>query len=411
MKIAIKKSSMLPHQRQFWESKSFMTLLVGGYGCGKTYIGAMRMLWLSYVNRPYPNLYVSPNYKQAERTIVFTLEDILTRARIPYSYNKSKFELYIPGWQGLIWVASGEKPNSLKGPNIAAAGIDEPFIQKKETFDVVLSRVRENKAAHNELFMTGTPEELNWGYDVAKNEEGMYDIEVINGRTTDNTHLSRQFVTMLENAYDENQVAAYMDGKFINLSTGRVYLYFDRSKDEQEWTPKEGDQVEAGIDFNVDYMTAELFFRRGNVIHFIDEIRMVDADTYALATAIKERYPGITLYPDASGSSRKTSAPKTDHMILRDAKFKVHSPSKNPPVKDRVNAVNNMLRNRRITISKKCKHLIKDLEQLGWKNGDVDKSNIKLTHASDAAGYAISYLFPVKVERDFTKPQPRAWRP
>jgi len=127
--------------------------------------------------------------------------------------------------------------------------------------------------------------------------------------------------------------------------------------------------------------------------------------------AIKERYPGITLYPDASGSSRKTSAPKTDHMILRDAKFKVHSPSKNPPVKDRVNAVNNMLRNRRITISKKCKHLIKDLEQLGWKNGDVDKSNIKLTHASDAAGYAISYLFPVKVERDFTKPQPRAWRP
>jgi len=31
MKIAIKKSSMLPHQQEFWESKSFMTLLVGGY--------------------------------------------------------------------------------------------------------------------------------------------------------------------------------------------------------------------------------------------------------------------------------------------------------------------------------------------------------------------------------------------
>lgn len=411
MNIAIKKSSMLPHQRQFWESRSFMKLLVGGYGCGKTYIGALRMLWLSYVNRPYPNLYVSPNYQQAERTITFTLQEILTRAGVTYVYNKTAHEIRIPSWQGLIWIASGDNPNSLKGPNVAAAGIDEPFIQKKATFDVILSRVRENKAAHNEIFLTGTPEQLNWGYDVARNEEGMYDIEVINGRTEDNSHLSEQFIGMLKSAYDENQVAAYMEGKFVNLASGRVYQYFERLLDGKEMQPEEGDVVEAGIDFNVDYMTAELFFRRGNRVHFFDEIRMVDADTYALAEVLHERYPGITLYPDASGNSRKTSAPKTDHMILRDRKFRVHAPTKNPAVRDRVNAVNNMQRNRRITVGKACRHLMKDFEQLGWKNGDIDKSDIKLTHASDAAGYALSYLFPVKIEREYSNVQPRAWRP
>ena len=40
-------SLMLPHQRAFWQLPNFIKLLVGGYGCGKTRIGALRSIWSS----------------------------------------------------------------------------------------------------------------------------------------------------------------------------------------------------------------------------------------------------------------------------------------------------------------------------------------------------------------------------
>jgi len=411
MRFQIDKRRMLPHQREFWELPNYVKLLVGGYGSGKTHIGAVRSIWNSYVNAPLPHLSISPTFKTARKTVIISIGELLDKAGVRYTYHKTNHEFHIHNWNGRIWIASGDEPDSLKGPNLATIGIDEPFIQKKEVFDIALSRLRHPAATVRELFMTGTPEELNWGYEVAENAEGRYDLGVVIGRTRDNTHLPGQFIDTLESAYDDNQRAAYMEGKFVNLTAGRVYRYFERRLDCRAGGPLPGERVEGGIDFNVDYMTAELFVQRGGGLHFFEEVRMADADTYALAEVLHQKYPGITLYPDASGSSRRTSSPKTDHMILREKGFRVLSPKSNPPVRDRVNAVNNMARNRLLTIGD-CPHLLKDFEQVVWKNGEVDKrSDPRLTHASDAAGYAINYLFPVKVERLYTAPQPTAWRP
>ena len=405
MKFAIDRGRMLPHQRAWWELPHFFKLLVGGYGCGKTHIGALRMLYLSYINRPYPVLYVSPTYPQARRTIAYTLEILLSTAKVRYDYNRTHHEFFIPGWKGTIWIASGEIPNSLKGPNVAAAGIDEPFIQSKETFDVVISRVRENKASLREIFLTGTPEQLNWGYDVAMNDTQAYDLGLIYGRTGDNHHLPPDFVDRLRNAYDENQQAAYLDGIFVNLTKGRVYSYFDRHKHVDRQEIGSDQTVFAGIDFNVDFMSAELFIINENKPHFFDEIRLADSNTYALAERLKEKHPGITVYPDASGNSRKSSSTKTDHTILRDAGFRVIATAKNPAVRDRVNAVQGKLRKGELTIGN-CPHLIKDLERVVWKNGDIDKTTDKaLTHASDSAGYPLNYLFPVRIDRPYEQPQ------
>lgn len=408
MEFRIDKANMLPHQREFWELPNEIKLLVGGYGSGKTHIGALRSIYDSYLNAPVPHLYISPTYKQARRTVIISIKELLDRAKVRYKYNVNDHIFDIKSWNGQIWIGSGDEPDSLKGPNLATIGIDEPFIQRKEVFEVALSRLRHPGAALRELFMTGTPEQLNWGYDVAQNDEKKYNLGLVIGRTRDNSHLPESFVTMLENAYDENQRAAYMNGAFVNLTAGRVYSYFERKAAVDTGPVGADEQVEAGIDFNVDYMSAELFVRRKNAIHVFEEIRMVDADTYALAELLHSKYPGITLYPDASGSSRKTSAKKTDHTILRDRGFRVLAPKSNAPVRDRVNAVNNMLRTGRLTVGN-CPHLIKDFERVVWKNGDQDKnSDAKLTHASDAIGYAINYLYPVKVERNYE--QPKIWR-
>jgi len=67
----------------------------------------------------------------------------------------------------------------------------------------------------------------------------------------------------------------------------------------------------------------------------------------------------------------------------------------NPAERDRINAVNAMIKNskgdvRTFVNPAKCKNLIRDFEQVAYKDGttqiDKDKHS-DMTHPSDAAGY------------------------
>ena len=198
-----------------------------------------------------------------------------------------------------------------------------------------------------------------------------------------------------------------MNGEFVNLTAGRVYKYFDRSM-IAEGGPSS--TLRAGIDFNVDNMTAEIFsISPDGVIFFLDEIHLDNATTYELADLLHERYPGITVFPDPAGRARKSSSDATDFTILRDRGFPVEARPVHPPVRSRINAVNKMMRENKLRVSAKCPRLMKDFELVSWKNGEIDKSNNALTHASDAAGYAIEKLFPIRMpDRNFR--QPVHWR-
>ena len=82
--------------------------------------------------------------------------------------------------------------------------------------------------------------------------------------------------------------------------------------------------------------------------------------------------------------------------------------SSNPRVKDRINCVNALLRKHagqhRLVIDPRCKELIKDFEQAAWKAdphgnslAELDKSDPRRTHVSDAVGYLIARKFPMRM--------------
>jgi hypothetical protein len=71
-------------------------------------------------------------------------------------------------------------------------------------------------------------------------------------------------------------------------------------------------------------------------------------------------------------------------------------PKANPPVKDRVNLTNRMLKSAAgdvyMTVDPKCKELIQDFEQVCFKDEttQIDKDRDRLrTHLSDALGYLL----------------------
>lgn len=399
MKFVIDRNNFLPAQKVWWDMPNKLKLMVGGFGSGKTYIGALRMIAASFWNPQIPNMYISPSYRMAKRTIIPTIKNILDRANINYYENKTDHEIYIRNWNGVIWFGSGDDPSSLKGPNLGVVGIDEPFLQKREVLDVALSRIRHPEATVREIFLTGTPEQLNWGYDIAENVDNAYDIGVVTASTRDNMHLPDDYVPSMIQGYTEDMVAAYVDGQFRNFTQGRVYSQFSQEYNVTDRGAMPSLPIIVGMDFNVSKMTAAIGYRTASGVHWFDEIVLRDSDTYQMSQRLQERYPGVKIYPDPAGSARKSSSVKSDHSILRANGFQVIAPKSHPPVRDRVNAMNALLRNAdgrvRMTIDPTCTELIKDFSRVVWHNGDIDKRDIERTHISDAAGYAVSYLYGI----------------
>ena len=374
-----------------------MPALVEGYGAGKTYVHAKRALYLSAVNAGLPGMMVSPTLPIAKKTTVHTIRQMMDRAGLDYTLNKTDKEIRIKNWDGIIWWGSADDPNSLRGPNLAWGGIDEPFIQSEDAFDQMIARVRHPDAKLSQLFLTGTPEELNWGARVCIDEPEKYDVDLITGSTRENIHLPKEYLDRLLSSYSENQIKAYVDGAFVNLTKGRVYDAFDRVKSNDVRPDLEGCPIIGCLDFNVGKLCCAIGARIGkDRIHFFDEIVLRNSDTFEMSETLSRKYPGITIYPDPAGKARHTSSTKSDHQILRDYGFTVIARKAHPPVRGRVNAVNGKLRNGLMTIDvAKCKELAIDLERVVWKGSDIDKKDPERTHITDAMGYAVEYLWPI----------------
>ncbi len=421
------KGGMWEHQRNWWNSPNFIKAMVAGYGSGKTFIGAKRAISLALYNKGQPHFWVSPSYKIAKRTVVPTLIELMDGRKsfdstFNYKYNKSdsEFKLNHRGRPGVIWLGSGEEPDSLKGPNIGSATIDEPFIQSKEVFDQMLARVRAPKAGKREIGLLGTPEQLNWGYDICEGEDReRYDIYVSHVATAENRALPQQYLDTLLRGYTKRMQEAFLKGLFVNLSRGAIYYGFSKDRNVME-LPDPGHELEVGMDFNVDPMAAIVYWRHGPQVHIVTEVEIENADTQYMCDILtqdnrhnesREFIRGQirnftnkdgtnrihTIYPDASGRSRHTSAPsgQSDFSIIRNH-FQLISKSANPKIRDRENAVNGKLNpvkgNPTLTIDPGCKKLIQYM--LSYTH-ELRNKQKQMSHLLDATGYPIAYLFPV----------------
>ena len=147
-------------------------------------------------------------------------------------------------------------------------------------------------------------------------------------------------------------------------------------------------------------MTSAHAVYSGDKLYFVGESYLRNSNTESMATHLKERYPhkALRACPDMTGIKRTTNATlnQSDISILKGAGFSIDG-TRNPFVRDRLNAVNSALEKGNVLIMENCPHLIRDLEQVILNEyGEIDKSNPDLTHMSDAAGYLIYKYFPLR---------------
>ncbi len=401
---------MWPSQRRWWEAKCKVRVIVGGFGSGKTMMLCKRMMSLALENSPVPVATVSPAYTMAAKTVIPMFKALLAGKQSIHgraffwkfvATPIPTFTIRFHGRTCTIWCLSSDRPLSLRGTNLAAAGIDEPFIQPKSVFEEMMARVRDPDAPVKEICIAGTPEQLNWGYDLCVGELGdKHNIEVVQVSTRENRCLGPQYVKDLEASLSARAIEAYIDGKFVNLSEGQVYYSFDPMQHGVRRRLGEHATLGCGMDFNVNPMSAVVFEHLGDRMHVIAEIELPNADTESMAIELKRRWPKLkNIYPDATGKARKTSASgKTDFSILKRYGFEIHAPNANPAIRDRENTVNGKLKPADgkilFTMSPDCKSLTKSLSVYTHElKHKVEQK--RMSHLIDALGYPICRLFPL----------------
>ena len=391
---------LLIHQKNFCDDIEHRKIaLVCGFGAGKTYSLVAKSCILAAMNVGFVSAVFEPTSPMVRDILIRTYNELLDDWGIPYTFRASPLpEITLQFAEGnhTILLRTILTYQRLRGQNLCAVGFDEadtvPQYDAEQAQNMALARLRSGNV--QQFYVASTPE--GFGY-CHKNfeKEAKEDTALIRARTADNPHLPDGFIDSLIQNFPENLIKAYLEGQFVNLTTGCVYSRFDRVKHVKNVDSFGDEPLRIGIDFNIGNMSAVIGVRDGNKLVIIDEISGAH-DTDALAQEIKRRYSNrrVYVYPDASGGNRSTNASRTDIHILESYGFSNQSPRANPPVKDRVASVQALLENGkgevRLEVAPHCRRLIECLELQSYdeKSGEPCKQN-NHDHMNDALGYVV----------------------
>ena len=397
------RADLHPGQLAFVDDTS--TEIIGisaGYGAGKTRALCAKAVMLAAANQGYIGAVMEPTGPLIRDIWQTDFDDFLEAYSIPYTFRASplpEYMLHLPGGDTKILCRSFENWTRIIGLNLAWVLADEidtvtPSIANR-AFPKILGRLRSGNI--RQFGAASTPEGFRWMWNTFGSEDAQQraDRRLIHMRTADNPHLPPDFIERLQANYDPSLLRAYLDGEFVNLTTGQVYDRFDRAKHVVTDLPDlDREPLRVGLDFNVGNMSAVIAIRQANSLLVIDEISGAH-DTDAIGQELTRRYPGRRIYgyPDASGGNRSTNATQTDIQILESYGISNQSPRANPPVRDRVAAVQALLENGkgqvRLQIHSSCKRLIECLELQSYtERGEPDK-DAGHDHMNDALGYVV----------------------
>jgi len=388
-------------QKAFVKCREPYPAFVGGFGSGKTAAAIARALALKIKFPKADIAYYLPSYPLVQDIAMKRFPELCERKEWPFKMRGGTSpHIEFPN-AGRIIFRSLSHPESIVGYEVAHSICDEldtlPEDKARDAWNKVIARNRQKiDGWPNSVAVATTPEGFRFVYDRWERNPAKGYV-LFKARTKDNAaHLPDGYIENLRNSYPTQLLSAYLDGEFVNLTTGSVYNHFDRNRHRTDARIEPREPLHIGMDFNVNNMSAAVLVLRDGQPRAVDEL-MGYRDTPDIIRGIKERYEDhhVTIYPDASGASRKSvNASLSDIALLRQAGFTVLANSRNPAVKDRIMAVNLLLEKGELLVNPdRCPTLTESLERQAYnKNGEPDKDG-GFDHMNDALGYFIVYKF------------------
>jgi len=270
------------------------------------------------------------------------------------------------------------------------------------------ARLRDPHAKELCGFAVWTPQGHDWvyrrfiesprsGYDVIKAApfENRYVLDVV-----------PDYYERLKTSYDEHFYLQEAMGSYINTTGNLVYRAFSRDANVVARKVDPRLPLLWSLDFNVDPMCSIVAQRRLDELWVLEEIVLKGVTTDVACAAFLQRFgnhpPGVRVYGDVSGFSRKTVT-GTDFGVVQSIlgnifgnKLTLEVDKSNPHVAERVLMVNSKLKNAdgdvSLFVAPGCEGLIRDFEQVVYNENsrDINKNKDRhRTHLSDALGYLV----------------------
>lgn len=249
----------LPWQRHALDTvdANAITYMSCGLGSGKTMVGAA--LTAKYTSTLYGKtrgLVIAPTYPMLRDA---TMQTFMEHFR-PFVAEHNKTDRVTTTLSGseILW-RSGSDPDSLRGPNIDWAWIDEAAITSEDLYLQVLSRLRRGDI--RKLWMTTTPNAVKGAW-LRRLTERTPEIKRIYASTADNTQLPQDYIQRLEESFTSDYAQQELHGKDIDVSGPVMNLSWIQR--EGPWVRDDAWTICIGIDLAISTKASADF--RANVV-------------------------------------------------------------------------------------------------------------------------------------------------
>lgn len=396
--------------------------LIGGFGCGKSFTDVQLCLFLYHAYKhseePITIGILGVTIKLLKQTVIADLERAFDAGNIEYRDNSQAGTITV-GQITFVYLAM-QNPDDIYAFNFHCAICDEidevpaERVQKivtaiQERCRVVMPAGRDMPSRDPFIFFSTTAQGLGGTYQLIKYlEKKQLPYIKIRGRTQDNTNLAKSQLELLRGLYTEDEARAFLDGEFVNLSSGRVYPEFDARRHKYMAFPiiediqvingegntvvKPGDTIYVGQDFNTGFNAAVHLIVRGSCVYAIRE----DHWDY-LGDAfrqLREMYPHnkIIMIPDANGKEIMSGFVEEAEAY----NVEIFWNNVNPSITERVTGVNKAFRFDSLRIFSNCEKLL-----MGLETRDFDENTGKprkgkgpnaLDHHCDAFEYGFWHI-------------------
>lgn len=354
--------------------------------------------------------------KHLKETVIKDTLQALDRVKLAYKHNSQEGTLVI-GTITFVYF-SLDRPESIFGHNLSGVLADEcgelsERARVKLSFTAIQERNRVNLPVtpavkqfckqHNIPVPTESRNPFIISTTTAQGLDGVWlfmeylksvhiPYVLIQARTKDNPHISPKQLDLLYKLYTPEEARVYLEGEYLNLSSGRVYAEF--FPDRHVYMPFPVDPHETlyiGQDFNTGYNACLILIVRGETIFAINEFHWdVVGDA---PRRLRQLYPEnhMVFIPDVSG--KEIMRGWNEEFV----KYNIETiwGNVNPSISERILVINKLYRTDRLKVFAICKDLINSMQLRGFDDSGKpkkDKGPGGLDHIADAAEMAVWHI-------------------
>lgn len=408
-------------QSYFLSSKKRNALFLGGRGCGKTACLALYSLQASQRGKSGRALVGANNPDQIHQIVVPAIMKLFDQCGLQYTWGSDPpwYQSAFPHHYNILSVETGyqmacrsmfDYDRSVRGLECSDLLMDEIRDMEPEAIDVAQACLRgfgENYWVR--CFSTPNGKDPVIWKRWIKNPAP--DTEVVTATSYDNPFLPKSFAEGLKNQLSTDLYRQEVLGEILDMNIGRVYLFTEQNVSENI-PDEQPTSIVFSLDFNVQPMGGVLlyWYEKTKSFYQFDEVFVrSDATTKAGCDQAKEKvkkckYPNIPFWfmGDEAGSARSTKGVSDIQLMKNCLNGRCLNDGSKPRIIDRINSCNCLLSPMsgaaRLIMHPKCEQTILDMETMRWQEDkrETEKNDIERSHWSEALGYAVYRLCPVK---------------